>query len=219
MAVDVLKDKQVEKLELKETQELLDALYKGVEEQGYWEEKDREDLKELEDHIKKLWGWSSETSEEKWEFKEMSLDDAKTYLGQIKGKSWTELRSEGTKWIGAVQVVLNGEQKSNLVVDWNLWKKRSKTRAAVAEFQKKNGLTPDWLPWKNTIQALLWERPSGKKEWGSSSSEKKEDGDVKTIKDDNWTFVWTVDGDGKPLNGTYTDKDGESFKVENWDIK
>ena len=209
----------------------LEALIKKINDQWYQEEGDEEKIKELEkteEELKKelesLMGWVSSSSHEKSEgsekFEGMSYEEALNYLWEIKDYTWDQLVKENRKRITAVQIVLKNKwYKEVWKIDWYYGKR---TKAWVKKFQKDVWFTwkdLDWLPWSKTINAILWN-------WASKNADETGEKDVtqeweeKTVKDDEWnTFVWTVDENGKPLNGTYKMKDGTEYKVKDGNIE
>lgn len=91
------------------------------------------------------------------------LDLVKKYLDYCLKKEKFQLT---TTVIMAVQIALESLHYDVGVIDWLLWTPGSNTRKAVENFQKewnanhKDQLTPDWIPWENTIWKLvqiLWD--------------------------------------------------------------
>ena len=113
--------------------------------------------------------------EKKWDRYSYSPEKLKSYLNDIKwndwggflkmldkGKNWNteEERNENIwKWravISAIQILLNEKFPNNpIIVDW---KYGTKTKQRVKDFQDSYKLKPDSKPWKNTIDALLWNK-------------------------------------------------------------
>lgn len=99
-----------------------------------------------------------------------NLEKTKAYLDSIKDTEWNQLKSkystpEWRAWISAVQILLNEEEWDKIKVDWRFW---SETRNRIKDYQNEYNknvpdwwvkLNPDWLPWKNTMKALLGEDP------------------------------------------------------------
>lgn len=226
--VESVRTQETVESDLKKVQEELAELINKINKQWYKEKWDEEKIKGLEesekkyqdelDNLKKdIPSNSNEKSTEKKESSEMTPEEAINYLNTLKGKSWSELVKENDKWITAIQVVLTDRGYKVWVIDWILGWKRSNTRKGVRDFQKDNGLVPDGLPGPKTIEAILG---GEKKDRENKDREKKdEDNKIEEKKDTEWNvFKWTIK-DWKPRNGTYTTKDGESYTVENWNIK
>ncbi|MFC2695825.1 MAG: peptidoglycan-binding protein, partial [Candidatus Absconditicoccaceae bacterium] len=81
-----------------------------------------------------------------------NLPLVKTYLEHIKEKSWSELTQKNSSaWIMAVQIALESQGYDVEKVD-GLWGEF--TKAAVENFQDRNGLNKDGMPGRLTIQKL-----------------------------------------------------------------
>ena len=81
-----------------------------------------------------------------------NLPLVKTYLEHIKEKSWSELTQKNSSaWIMAVQIALESQGYDVGKVDGLWWEF---TKAAVENFQDRNGLNKDGMPWRLTIQKL-----------------------------------------------------------------
>ena len=113
--------------------------------------------------------------EKKWDRYSYSPEKLKSFLNDIKwndwggflkmldkGKNWnTEEERNDNMWkwravISAIQILLNEKFPNNpIIVDW---KYGTKTKQRVKDFQDSNELKPDSKPWKNTINALLWNK-------------------------------------------------------------
>lgn len=223
--VETANDKEVSELTLEEAKKQLSDLEAKVEKQGMWEEGERQKRKVLKDRVEELenlkWSVSHKSSEIFWE---NDADAAKNYLQQIKDKSWSDLNKEGQKWISAVQVVLKDKWYKPWKVDWNLGRRRSRTRAAVREFQRKEGLRQDWKPWTKTINALLGTKSIKTEKWAVTDMwdgikmEKKDNWEVKITYDDWTVYEWTVDSNGKYKDGTYTKKGGNPHAIKNGEM-
>ncbi len=140
-----------------------------------------------------------------------NLEAVKSYLWKL----YEEIRTKDTKeawsylsqwtrqyaWIMAVQIALEslgeGWDTELNKIDWLLWKPGSRTRNAVKKFQEKyneahkSKLTPDWLPGKETIRAILevlgWSVDS---QW-NDREEKPENSEVQ-IKNEIELLDWDV---------------------------
>lgn len=90
-----------------------------------------------------------------------NLDLVKRYLEYCLKKEKLQLTPTV---IIAVQIALESLHYDVGVIDWLLWTPGSNTRKAVEKFQRewnanckdqKDQLSPDWIPWKNTIGKLV----------------------------------------------------------------
>lgn len=101
-----------------------------------------------------------------WNTVTYHMDAVKQYLQWLQWRPYagTNIQWNSTPWIMAVQIALESLWNTDYdvgVIDGILWKN---TKNGVVNFQKANGLKPDWLPGPKTIEKIL--NKLGGSTWG-----------------------------------------------------